>query len=98
MSFASDLKKDIVNYDFLDASLKAELYGILKLKSELTISSNKLSIMIKTTSLNLSRRIIYIIKKLYHIDIEIISKARMNLDKKNVYILIIKDKFLQLWS
>ena len=61
MSFASDLKKDIVNYDFLDASLKAELYGILKLKSELTISSNKLSIMIKTTSLNLSRRIIYII-------------------------------------
>ncbi len=96
MSFASDLKKDIVNYDFLDASLKAELYGILKLKSELTISSNKLSIMIKTTSLNLSRRIIYIIKKLYHIDIEIISKARMNLDKKNVYILIIKDQIKEM--
>ena len=91
MSFASDLKKDIVNYDFKDASLKAELYGILKLKSELTISKNKLSIMIKTTSLNLSRRIIYIIKRLYHIDIEILSKARLNLDKKNVYILLIKD-------
>ena len=91
MSFASDLKKDIVNYDFSDASLKAELYGILKLKSELTISKNKLSIMIKTTSLNLSRRIIYIIKRLYHIDIEILSKARLNLDKKNVYILLIKD-------
>ena len=40
MSFASDLKKDIVNYDFLDAALKAELYGILKLNSELTISEN----------------------------------------------------------
>ena len=92
MSFASDLKKDIVNYDFTDASLKAELYGILKLKSELTISLNKLNIMIKTTSLNLSRRIIYIIKKLYHIDIEILSKARMNLDKKNVYILLIKSE------
>ena len=92
MSFASDLKKDIVNYDFTDASLKAELYGILKLKSELTISLNKLNIMIKTTSLNLSRRIIYIIKKLYHIDIEILSKARMNLDKKNVYILLIKNE------
>ena len=92
MSFASDLKKDIVNYDFSDEALKAELYGILKLKSELTISLNKLNIMIKTTSLNLSRRIIYIIKKLYHIDIEILSKARLNLDKKNVYILLIKNE------
>ena len=74
MSFASDLKKDIVNYDFDDNALKAELYGILKLKSELTISSNQFNISIRTTSLNLSRRIIYIIKKIYHIDIEILSK------------------------
>ena len=63
MSFASDLKKDIVNYDFDDNALKAELYGILKLKSELTISSNQFNISIRTTSLNLSRRIIYIIKR-----------------------------------
>lgn len=92
MSFASDLKKDIVNYDFKNDALKAELYGILKLKSEFTISANKFNIIIKTTSLNLSRRIIYIIKKIYHIDIEILSKKRMNLDKKNVYILVIRDK------
>lgn len=92
MSFASDLKKDIVNYDFDDNALKAELYGILKLKSELTISSNQFNISIRTTSLNLSRRIIYIIKKIYHIDIEILSKKRVNLDKKNVYILVIRDK------
>ena len=96
MSFASDLKKDIVNYDYLDASLKAELYGILKLKSEMIVSNNNLSLMIKTTSLNLSRRIIYIIKKLYHIDIEILSKKRMSLDKKNVYILLIEDSIKEM--
>ena len=50
MSFASDLKKDIVNYDFKNDALKAELYGILKLKSEFTISANKFNMIIKTTT------------------------------------------------
>ena len=96
MSFASDLKRDIVNYDYDNNQLKAELYGILKLKSEITISLNKLVLVIKTTSLNLSRRIIYIVKKIYQIDIEILSKERHNLDKKNVYILTLQDNIKEM--
>ncbi len=50
MSFASDLKKEILTNEIDDIALKAELYGILKLKSEILISSNQLKLVIKTTS------------------------------------------------
>ena len=38
MSFASDLKKEIIVNEYSDSELKAELYGFLKLKSEMIIS------------------------------------------------------------
>ena len=60
MSFTSDLKKEILTNEYSLESLKAELYAILKLKSDLIIHLNKLNLAIKTTSLNLTRRIVYI--------------------------------------
>jgi DNA-binding protein WhiA len=91
MSFAADLKREIITNEYSDESLKAELYGILKLKAELILSFNKLSLAIKTTSLNLTRRIVYIIKKIYKQNVDIVSKERTNLDYKKVYILTISD-------
>ncbi len=91
MSFSSDLKKEIITNEYTDLQLKAELYAILKLKSELIISFNHLSLAIKTTSLNLTRRIVYIIKRIYKQNVDIVAKERTNLDFKNVYILTISD-------
>ncbi len=91
MSFASDVKKEIIANDFTIDELKAELYAVLKLKSEMVISFQRFGLNIKTTSLSLSRRLIYIIKKIYNINIEILSKERNNLDKKNVYIINVTD-------
>ena len=91
MSFASDLKREIIANEYSDESLKAELYAILKLKAELILSFNKLSLAIKTTSLNLTRRIVYIIKKIYKQNVDILAKERKNLDHKKVYILTISD-------
>ena len=42
MSFAQDVKKEIANLKVDDQYLKAELYGILKLKTELVIRNKKL--------------------------------------------------------
>lgn len=91
MSFSSDLKKEIITNEYSDMQLKAELYAILKLKSELILSFHNLSLAIKTTSLNLTRRIVFIIKKIYKQNIEIVAKERTNLDFKKVYILSISD-------
>lgn len=91
MSFSSDLKKEIITNEYNDFQLKAELYAILKLKAELIISFNHLSLAIKTTSLNLTRRIVFIIKRIYKQNVDIVAKERTNLDFKNVYILTISD-------
>ena len=70
MSFTNDVKKDILTYEYNDEELKAELYGILKLKLELIIRFDGISAEIKTASLNISRRLIYLVKKIYKINIE----------------------------
>ena len=57
MSFTNDVKKDILTYEYNDDELKAELYGILKLKLELVLKFDGISAEIKTASLNISRRV-----------------------------------------
>ena len=91
MSFTNDVKKDILTYEYNDEELKAELYGILKLKLELIIRFDGISAEIKTASLNISRRLIYLVKKIYKINIELKAKARAKLDHNNIYYVTIND-------
>ena len=41
MSFAQDVKKEIANLKVDDQYLKSELYGILKLKTEIVIRNKR---------------------------------------------------------
>ena len=91
MSFTNDVKKDILTLEYSDEELKAELYGILKIKLELIINFGGLSFEVKTASLNISRRIVYLIKKLYKIEVELKAKERANLDHMNIYYLTVTD-------
>jgi DNA-binding protein WhiA len=92
MSFTQDVKKEIANLKVDDQFLKSELYGILKLKTELVIRNKKLVCEIKTNLLAIVRRITSIIKHLYKANVEVIEKERKNLDQQNIFIVIIDDK------
>lgn len=92
MSFTQDVKKEIANLKVDDQFLKSELYGILKLKTELVIRNKKLVCEIKTNLLAIVRRITSIIKHLYKVNVEVIEKERKNLDQQNIFIVIIDDK------
>lgn len=92
MSFTQDVKKEISNLKVDDQFLKSELYGILKLKTELVIRNKKLVCEIKTNLLAIVRRITSIIKHLYKANVEVIEKERKNLDQQNIFIVIIDDK------
>lgn len=91
MSFTNDIKKEILTYEYSDAELKAELYGILKIKSELVLSFKGINLEIKTASLNIARRIVFLVKKIYGLSIELKSKERANLDHQNIYYLTITE-------
>lgn len=87
MSFAQDVKKEIANLKVDEECLKAELYGYLKLKTELVIRNKSLICELKTNSLSIVRRITGIIKKIYKVEVEVLEKTRNNLDYKNIYVI-----------
>ncbi|MFA6662090.1 MAG: DNA-binding protein WhiA [Bacilli bacterium] len=85
MSFASDIKDEILTNTYDEKALKAELYGILKTKSEIKISNHQLILQLTTVSNTLVRRVITTLKKLYDLNVDIYYKQRTNLDKKKIY-------------
>ena len=68
MSFAQDVKKEIANLKVDEQNLKSELYGILKLKTEIVIRNKQLVGQVKTNLLAIVRRITSIIKQLYKVE------------------------------
>ena len=91
MSFAQDVKKEIANLKVEEEFLKAELYGYLKLKSEMVIRNKQIICEMKTNLLPIVRRITSIVKQLYKVNVEVLEKKRVNLDKKNIYLVTIAD-------
>lgn len=91
MSFTQDVKKEIANLKVDEQYLKSELYGFLKLKSELVIRKRQLVCEVKTNMLAIVRRLTSIIKKLYKYNVEVKEKQRKNLDHRNIYVVTIAE-------
>ncbi len=91
MSFAQEVKKEVANLKVEEPFLKAELYGLLKLKSEIVIRNRQICCEIKTNLLAIVRRITSTIKTLYKVNVEVLEKTRTNLDYKNIYVISIVD-------
>lgn len=92
MSFALEVKKEISNLETNNDSYKAELYAITKLKANLIISFNNLKVEFVTNNNSITRRIIFLIKKLYEVDLELLTKEQNKLDKKKLYYIVIKNQ------
>ena len=92
MSFAQNVKKEIANLKVEEDILKAELYGFLKLKAEIVIRNKQIVCELKTNLLPIVRRVTSIVKQLYKVNIEVLEKERLNLDKKNIYLMTMSDK------
>lgn len=92
MSFAYDTKSELLSVKADDCCLLAELSALLSINGNVTISSEGLSVEFHTTNLGVARKVIKIIKDLYHVDVEIRSKKQMKLQKNDIFIIIIKSK------
>lgn len=92
MSFTSDTKQELMALTMNDCCRLAELSALLAVNGQLTISSKGVHIVFVTTSLPLARKVIQSIKKLYKIEVEVMSKQQLKLKKQNQYFVTIKDK------
>ena len=92
MSFASEVKKELLNITSLDECCKkAVLYGLLQGNSEIMITSSGLKIVVKSTILNVLKIMIPLLKELYNVNIGMSYKDEVSLQKRRFYYLEIID-------
>lgn len=92
MSFAQEVKKEITTLEASNEEYKAELYGVTKLKASLIISNNALQIEYVTSNISLARRIVFLLKRLYEANVELMTKEQNKLDYKKLYYVLVKER------
>jgi len=98
MSYASEVKKELSSIKVDNCCLRAELYQIIRLQSSLILNNQNFKITLHTTSLAIARRIVFLIKSIYSVNVGILKKTRISLDKKALYYLVIEDRAIEIFK
>ncbi|HEY8364320.1 MAG TPA: DNA-binding protein WhiA [Haloplasmataceae bacterium] len=86
MSFASKTKNELVSLYVSDCCAKAELAALTRLNGVINISQSGLRIEFQTQNASIARRYVKLIKQLYDVKIDLLTRKQMRLHKANVYI------------
>ena len=86
MSFTKEVKEEISKVKEDNCCKLAEISALLDLGSSIYLSSDGMHLEFQTTNLNVARRFVELLKGLYEVELEIISKRREKLDKATMYI------------
>ncbi len=92
MSFASDTKSELLSLKADKCCKLAELSALLTLNGNINLSSDGLRIEFQTTNIQIARKVIKNTKELYRIDVDILSKKQMKLKKRDIYIIVIRER------
>ncbi|MCR5066880.1 MAG: DNA-binding protein WhiA [Erysipelotrichaceae bacterium] len=104
MSFTSDVKDELAAIELSDSSKRAQLSALFQLLASLSISNRGLSLNITCTNAKVIKRIAMDVRALYGLRCDIEATRQKNLDKRNIYTLIICEKAreiledLDLWT
>ncbi len=91
MSFSTDVKKEISSNTLEACCMKAELYTIIRFRSEVVISLGSFGVELITTLSSTVREIVRLFKKLYNVDLEIIAIKKEKLDYKTRFRITLKE-------
>lgn len=86
MSFASQTKNELVSLVVSDCCAKAELSALTHLNGVVTLSSDGLRIEFQTQNATIARRYVKLLRQLYEVEIDILTRKQMRLNKNNIYI------------
>ncbi len=92
MSFASDTKSELLSVKADNCCRLAELSALLRLNGNVNLSSKGLRVEFHTTNIGIARKVIKSVKEFYKVEVEIVSKKQMKLNKHDIYIIIINTK------
>lgn len=91
MSFTTEIKQEIAYNELKECCSKAELSALIQLTSSLTIVNKQLGILVRTENPTTAKRIVYLLKKIYKAQTELVMAKKTNLKKNNVYTVSIND-------
>lgn len=86
MSFASETKNELINLKTDNCCARAELSALIRINGVITISQGNLALDYQTQNAAIARRVVKLIKQLYGIDVNLLTRKRMKLNKGNIYI------------
>ena len=87
VSFARQVKEEVVFNDFDICCQKAILSAIIKVNGTLSLSKQGLLLTIRTENAKIASKVHKMLKEVYHPHIEFLVSRKMKLQKNNVYIL-----------
>ena len=87
VSFARQVKEEVVFNDFDICCQKAILSAIIKVNGTLSLSNQGLLLTIRTENAKIASKVHKMLKEVYHPHIEFLVSRKMKLQKNNVYIL-----------
>ena len=81
MSFSKEVKKEISLLQNQDCCNRAELYALIRFRSTLTYSNKNFKIIFTTTSNSTARRILFLVKSLYAVQVLLLKKKERSWTK-----------------
>ena len=85
MSFAQEVKTDICKNELKPCCQKAQLSALIQICSSLSISSQQLTLDIKTQNPTIAKRILFLLKQLYVTDTQLSMFKQQKFQKKHSY-------------
>ena len=96
MSFSTDIKNEIVRYEYTLTEKLALLSALVKINGTLSMSNNSLVIDIRTENAKSAKLIFLIVQQAYNIDCRLLVSKKDKLNKNNVYIAQIRNNSLEI--
>ncbi|MBQ6487922.1 MAG: DNA-binding protein WhiA [Solobacterium sp.] len=85
MSYTSDIKTEISLKQLSNDETRAQLSALVLMLSSISITSDGMSLVIRTSNAPVSRAVYRMMKQLYEVQIETFVQRRMNLKKNLIY-------------
>lgn len=92
MSFSTDVKTELASLNHSQCCDRAELSAMFHIGGSIELSSEGMSLSFQTTNNAVTRKVIKLIKELYHIELEILAKKQTTFQKHDLFLIHIKEK------
>lgn len=92
MSFSADVKTELAGVKNLSCCNVAELSALLHVGGAVELSSRGLALTFQTTNNAVIRKMIKLVKDLYHTELTLLSKAQVRLRKDDLFMVKLEEK------